>query len=159
MNVATSRCDAVVASVDDEGVWVTVAGRASACGQCPSSAVCGDAAGQERRYRLTHAQCLSPGRALRPGDPVVLTLPAGALWRASLLAYVAPLILALLGAAVGQSVWASDAACALGALAGLSLGAALLRCGELRWRARRTMRPARCLAVQATDFHSLKESL
>lgn len=153
MNATASRCDAVVASVDDEGVWVSVAGRAPACGQCPSAAVCGDA-GQERRYRLTHTQCLPQGRALRPGDPVLLTLPAGALWHASLLAYVAPLALALLGAAVGQSVWASDAACALGALAGLSLGAALLRYGESRWQARRT-----CLAVQTTDFHSLKESL
>lgn len=126
-----SQCDAVVVEVSGDEVWVEVPGRAPACGSCPSTDACqegllGLSAGP-RRYRLENRT------GARLGERVSLTVADGALWRASLASYVLPVLLAIVGALVGQSL-AGDAWAAIGTLAGLGCGFVLLRSKEIRAR-------------------------
>ena len=126
-----SQCDAVVVETSGSEVWVEVPGRAPACGNCKSADACqngllGLSAGP-RRYRVDNLI------GARVGDHVSLTVADGTLWRASLASYVQPLLLAIAGAVVGQSV-AGDAGAAVGTLTGLGGGLALLRRNEIRAR-------------------------
>lgn len=123
-----SQCDAMVVEVSGSDVWVEVPGRAPACGSCKSADDCqtgllGLSAGP-RRYRLENLI------GARVGDRVTLNVADGTVWRASLASYVLPLLLAITGAAIGQSV-AGDAWAAAGMLAGLACGWVWLRRWEL----------------------------
>lgn len=126
-----SQCDAIVVEASEREVLVEVPSRAPACGSCQSADACQDSLlGQgaaPRRYRLENRI------GARVGDSVRLTVAEGALWRASLASYVLPVLLALAGAMIGQSM-AGDAAAVAGTLAGLGCGLALLRWRELRAR-------------------------
>ncbi len=126
-----STCDALVVAVEDGAVLVEVAGRAPACGSCPSSGACHTdlaALGPgPRRFRLANRI------GARVGDHVSLTVAEGTLWRAVLASYVIPLVLAMAGAAAGQS-FGGDWAGVGGALGGLALGALLLRRRDRRLR-------------------------
>jgi sigma-E factor negative regulatory protein RseC len=126
-----SQCEAVVVDANDREVWVEVPGRAPSCGKCSNTDACqegllGLSAGP-RRYRLDNLI------GARIGDHVQLTVAEGTLWRASLLSYVLPLVLAIGGAVIGQ-LQAGDGAAAIGTLAGLGCGLALLRASEMRAR-------------------------
>jgi sigma-E factor negative regulatory protein RseC len=131
-----SQCDAVVVAAEGGEVWVEVPGRAPACGNCKTAEACqegllGLGAGP-RRYRLENLI------AAQVGDRVRLTVAEGTVWRASLASYVLPLLLAIVGALIGQSA-AGDAWAALGALVGLGCGLVLLRRNELRARQERSL--------------------
>lgn len=124
-------CEAVVVAAAGHEVWVEVPGRAPTCGSCKTADACrtgllGLDAGP-RRYRLENRI------GARVGDRVQLTVADGMVWRASLLSYVLPLLLAIGGAAIGQSV-AGDAGGVAGTLAGLACGLVLLRRDEIRVR-------------------------
>jgi len=126
-----SQCEAVVVAVADGEVWVEVPERAPSCGSCKTADACqtgllGLGTGP-RRYRLANRIGASVG------DHVQLTVADGTVWRAALLSYVLPLLLAIGGAAIGQST-AGDVGAALGTLAGLGCGLLLLRRNELRAR-------------------------
>lgn len=123
-----SRCDAVVVEVSGADVWVEVPGRAPICGSCKTTDACqagllGLSAGP-RRYRLENRI------GARVGDRVQLAVADGTLWRAALASYVLPLLLAIAGAVIGQSL-AGDGWAAVGTLTGLGCGLALLRGNEL----------------------------
>jgi positive regulator of sigma E activity len=126
-----SQCDAVVVAVSGSEVWVEVPGRASACGNCKTSDACQDGllglSAGPRRYLLENRI------GARVGDHVQLTVADGTLWRASLMSYVLPLLLAIGGAVIGQSV-GGDAWAVLGTLGGLGGGLVLLRHNEIRAR-------------------------
>ncbi|MDR0233210.1 MAG: SoxR reducing system RseC family protein [Zoogloeaceae bacterium] len=109
----------VVALAEDGAAWVEQAG--GACGRCHEAAGCGKAHltrmfGGIRRLRVKNPVCA------KPGDEVILTLPAGVLFRQSVLAYLWPLAALLLGALTGKFL-----ADEVGALAGgvSAFGAAL----------------------------------
>ena len=126
-----SRCEARVVAAEGREVWVEVPGRAPICGSCATADACqtgllGMEAGP-RRYRLENRI------GARVGDRVQLTVADGTVWRASLLSYVLPLLLAIGGAAIGQFA-AGDAGALLGTLAGLGCGLVLLRRNEIRAR-------------------------
>ena len=119
-----SQCDAIVVEIAGSDAWVEVPGRAPTCGSCKTPDACrqgllGLNAGP-RRYRLENRV------GARVGDHVQLAVADGTLWRAALASYVWPLLLAIAGAVVGQSL-AGDAWAAIGMLAGLGCGLALLR--------------------------------
>lgn len=123
-----SQCEAVVVEASGDEVLVEVPGRAPTCGNCKTSDACqegllGLSAGP-RRYRVANPI------GARVGDRVQLTVADGTLWRASLMSYVLPLLLAIGGAVVGQSL-AGDAWAAIGTLAGLGCGLVLLRRKEI----------------------------
>lgn len=126
-----SQCEAVVVAVEGREVWVEVPGRAPICGSCKTAEACqtgllGLGAGP-RRYRLENRI------GARVGDHVQLTVADGTVWRASLMSYVLPLLLAIGGAAIGQFA-AADAGAVTGTLAGLGCGLVLLRRNEIRAR-------------------------
>ena len=126
-----SQCEAVVVAEAGGDVWVEVPGRAPTCGSCKTADACqtgllGLSAGP-RRYRLENRI------GARVGDRVQLTVAEGTVWRASLMSYVLPLLLAIGGAAVGQFA-AGDVGAVLGMLAGLGCSLLLLRRNELRAR-------------------------
>jgi len=126
-----SQCDAVVVEVSDSVVWVEVPGRAPACGSCKSTDVCQDSllgiSAGPRRYRLENLI------GARVGDHVQLTVADGTLWSASLASYVLPVLLAIGGAAIGQSM-AGDSWAVAGTVIGLGCGLALLRRNEISAR-------------------------
>ena len=126
-----THCDAVVVAVAGREVWVEVPERAPNCGSCKTADACqtgllGLSAGP-RRYRLENRI------GARVGDHVQLTVADGTVWRASLLSYVLPLLLAIGGAAIGQFA-AGDVGAVTGMLAGLGFGLVLLRRNEIRAR-------------------------
>jgi positive regulator of sigma E activity len=126
-----SQCEAVVVAVAGREVWVEVPERAPNCGSCKTADACqtgllGLSAGP-RRYRLENRI------GARVGDHVQLTVADGTVWRASLLSYVLPLLLAIGGAAIGQFA-AGDVGAVTGMLAGLGFGLVLLRRNEIRAR-------------------------
>lgn len=126
-----SQCDAVVVAASGSEVWVEVPGRAPACGSCKSPGACQDGllglSAGPRRYRLDNLI------GARVGDHVQLTVADGTLWRASLASYVLPLLLAIVGAVIGQS-FAGDVWAVMGTLTGLGCGLVLLRRNEIRAR-------------------------
>ena len=126
-----SQCDAVVVEVSGSEVRVEVAGRAPACGNCRTPEACQDSLlglrTGPRQYRMDNLI------GARVGDRVQLTVADGTLWRASLGSYVLPILLAIGGAAIGQS-WAGDTWAVVGTLIGLACGLALLRRNEIRAR-------------------------
>jgi positive regulator of sigma E activity len=126
-----SRCEATVVAVEGQEVWVEVPERAPSCGNCKTADACqtgllGLGTGP-RRYRLANRI------GARVGDQVQLTVADGAVWRASLLSYVLPLLLAIGGAASGQFS-AGDTGAVIGTLVGIGCGLLLLRRNELRAR-------------------------
>lgn len=126
-----SQCEAVVVAASGGEVWVEVPGRAPTCGNCKTADACRTGllglAAAPRRYRLENRI------GARVGDRVQLTVAEGTLWRASLLSYVVPLLLAIGGAALGQSL-GGDLWAAAGTVAGLGGGLVLLRANEIRAR-------------------------
>ena len=126
-----SQCDAVVVEASGSVVWVEVPARASACGNCKTPESCqsgllGLNAGP-RRYRLDNLIGASVG------DRVSLTVADGTLLRAALASYVLPLLLAIGGAVIGQSI-AGDVGAVTGTLIGIGGGLVLLRRKEFRAR-------------------------
>jgi sigma-E factor negative regulatory protein RseC len=113
--------NARVLHLDGDVAVLHVAGQ-SACDHCAVKSGCGTSVlarwlNRNRHFRawnLIHAQ---------PGSEVIVAVPEHTLVRASLLLYVLPIVLMILGAAAAQSVAASsaysDAAAAIGGVAGL----------------------------------------
>ena len=126
-----SQCDAVVVEASGGQVWVEVPGRAPACGSCKNTEACQDSllgiSAGPRRYWLENLI------GARVGDRVQLTVAEGTLWSASLASYVLPVLLAIGGAAIGQSV-AGDSSAVAGSVIGLACGLVLLRLKEIRAR-------------------------
>lgn len=112
---------ASVVAVDDDGAWVETR-RRSACGHCESAAICGTSALAklfgEGRNRLR----IDDPLGLRPGDRVVIGIPDGTLVRASLIAYLLPLIALVSAAGIGTALHLPEGAVALLGLAGLGAG-------------------------------------
>lgn len=104
--------------------WV-VSEAPTSCGACGGKG-CGSSVfarlwhPEEPEYRVANPIDAAPGEA------VVVGLPEGALLRAALLAYGAPLALVLLGAMAGQFLYGEPGAMA-GGLCGLLLAALVLR--------------------------------
>lgn len=149
-----SQCEAVVVAASGDEVWVEVPGRAPSCGSCKTADACQSQSGllglgaAPRRYRVANSI------GARVGDRVQLTVADGTLWRASLMSYVLPLLLAIAGAVVGQSL-AGDAGGMMGTLAGLGGGLVLLRRNEMH--ARRAGSPF-SLQVQTREVRFKEQS-
>jgi sigma-E factor negative regulatory protein RseC len=147
-----SQCDAVVVEASGSQVWVEVPGRAPACGSCKNTDACQDSllgiSAGPRRYWLENLI------GARVGDRVQLTVAEGTLWSASLASYVLPVLLAIGGAAIGQSM-AGDSWAVMGTVIGLGCGLVLLRRNEIRARRHGKLFS---LHVQTTEVR-FKESL
>lgn len=126
---------ATVVAVGEGHVWLETQ-RRSSCGGCQASGGCGTATltklwpGRRNRVRAI----AEPG--LQPGDEVIVGLAEGALLRGAMLIYLLPLALLLVGALLGQTVFAGageEPVVALG-IVGLGLGFLVVRVLSRRLR-------------------------
>ncbi|MBV0933547.1 SoxR reducing system RseC family protein [Marinobacterium weihaiense] len=94
---------AVVSAIGHDGVRV-IAARNSACAQCASKSNCATGVLSEwREGKTVEIDVDNPDAILvSPGQQVMIGLEEGSLMRASLLLYLLPLALLILGALVGS---------------------------------------------------------
>lgn len=115
--------------------------RTSGCGHCSTEGGCASAT-----YAKFFGAKPTAFKALNPigaevGDQVVIGVEEGAVWRGSLVVYLIPLALLLIGALAG-SFWASgDAYAVLGAGAGAVLGYVWLRAASAVMAGRQRYQP------------------
>ena len=113
-----SDSEAVVARIEGEDAWLEVCKPAD-CENCDSTESCG----LGRRKRLQRVRNTIGARV---GDTVIVTVPEGAVLKAALVSYLAPLAMVLVGAGLGSAI-AQEAGALVGVVVGLALGALLLR--------------------------------
>ena len=144
-----------VARVDDGFAYVEIGPRVAGCGRCHEAGGCGATWGADthkgkRVYRVPN------DIGVRIGDEVVLTMPDGALLRASLLAYFLPIVLVIVAAGIGSTI--SEASAVGGAGIGLAVGMVLVRYGQSRMLAARepllSMRIKTCAFNLPRGHHS-----
>ncbi len=104
-----------VTAVTDGRVYLDME-PATACMGCAAKAGCGG------RHRAGAAEALPGTASVRPGDRVVVGLPANAVLRSAALTYL-PILLGLVtGALTGQALGGGDAGAMTGAGLGLAAG-------------------------------------
>jgi sigma-E factor negative regulatory protein RseC len=117
--------EAIVASVDGDHAYIKVGSTGGGCGRCQERGGCQSSIlGQLFRSKPRLFRIANPIGAA-PGDHVVVRMAEGAMLHAAILIYALPLMCLLLGAGVGTVLAGdgnSDAATALGALAGFAFG-------------------------------------
>ena len=120
-----------VVGVDGDHVWL-VTEPPAACGSCATKSACGGGtAKRTTNWRVPRS--LGPGQALLAlGDAVHVGVDRSALTRATLTAYLLPLITMLVAACTQQD--AGDTMAIAAAFAGLLVGAAVAKVLVRRWR-------------------------
>ncbi len=117
---------ASVTAVDEGYAWVQTR-RESACQSCSAQKGCGTSSiGKLIGKQYTRVRVLNPVQA-RVGDVVKISLPEDMLLKSSLAVYLLPLLLMLLGGAVGDAWLPGQWAAVGGSLAGLLLGVCWLK--------------------------------
>jgi sigma-E factor negative regulatory protein RseC len=114
---------AVVTRSAQGWAWLQVQ-RQTACGVCHASAECGTGLlAKVWKNKTLEVRALS-ALPLQTGDQVIVGIAEGALLRGAMLIYLLPLVFLLLGAVLGQAVFATtgDELVALMGALGLSLG-------------------------------------
>ncbi len=97
---------AVVTKVAKGWAWLQIQ-RQSACGACHSNAECGTGTlAKIWKSKALEVRALS-ALPLQAGDQVIVGIAEGALLRGALLVYLLPLVFLLLGAVLGQAVFAT----------------------------------------------------
>lgn len=145
------ECGRIVA-IDADAVWVETAA-ASGCGRCQEAGGCGQNSifrmlGDRRRQ----LKVASRGMSASVGDAAVVGVPAGALVRASLVAYLVPLLGLLAGALLAVTVaGGSDLVAIIGGLIGFSAGFGASHLVSVRYAARIGLMPA-LLSVGKTEL-------
>lgn len=126
-----------VVARDEDALWVETI-RRSTCGSCAANKACGHSminAISDGKRSLVR---VLPGRLSVSDcdidDQVRISIPEEVLLRGSFMAYMMPLLAMLAGAVTGVELlpFGQDAAAALGAVAGLGVGFALLRWHAVR---------------------------
>lgn len=126
-----TESDGVVVRLEGEYAWVRAAERSSACGACAGKEGC-NASGTGA---LLDGVSTKPERLLRlintikahPGDAVLICASESTVMRAVWLAYVVPLLLAVGGALVFQTLTGSEGLALFGMLCGLAGGILVMR--------------------------------
>lgn len=112
-----------ILALNDEGVLVQTI-RQSACSSCSAAKGCGQkllaSVGQGQRFEVLAENPLH--LPLQVGDQVVLALEETALLKASVWAYLLPLILLAAFAAIAEYLWAVESMVIIFAIVGLATG-------------------------------------
>lgn len=150
-----------VVAVEDDSLWVETL-RQSTCGACAAQKACGHgllnrfAAGRKGLIRVLPGSC-SP-RDCRVDDQVRISIPEEVILRGSLIAYVLPLLCMLAGAGLAGAGLAvrfpgvgQDVLAALGAIAGLAAGFALVRLHGERHRNDESFQPVLVEVLQPSN--------
>jgi sigma-E factor negative regulatory protein RseC len=104
-----------VVRVEGDTAWVE-ANAPSSCGACGGKG-CGSSLFARMYHPRAQEYPVDNAIAARSGDAVVVGIPDGALFKATLVGYLAPLGLMLVGAMLGAAI--GDAGAVAGAVAGL----------------------------------------
>ncbi|MCG6862687.1 MAG: SoxR reducing system RseC family protein [Chromatiaceae bacterium] len=113
--------NARVVAVAPGYAWVET-GRRSACASCAASTHCGTSAVAKLFATRTNRFEVSDGIGVEVDDRVVIGIAEGTLTRASLLAYLLPLVVLTLAAYCAQTAGAEEGLSALAGILGLCLG-------------------------------------
>lgn len=142
-----------VVAVETDGVWVETI-RKTTCGTCAAQKGCGHGMMNrisEGRRSLIRAL---PGK-LKPAqctvdDEVSISIPEEVILRGSLIVYILPLLIMLLGAWTGASLFPDneDPAGGLGAVLGFAAGFGLVRLHASRHRDDSAMQPVLVAVVR-----------
>lgn len=125
-----------VVAIDGDKVWLEPL-QTSSCGGCASAAVCGSKGMGTLASRLEARRfAIDEIRGLAVGDTVELALAGSKLIQAAALAYLLPLLAALICAGALQARFGSDAITLCGALGGMALGFVAMRLLARRLAAR-----------------------
>lgn len=111
--------------MDPGRVWVETL-RQSACDSCSAKSGCGHSAlaklGQNSVHMQAHCDI-----DVTVGDQVVVGVPEDIMVKSSLLAYLMPLLVMMVGVLLADSLWGRDLLTALAGISGLVLGFVFLR--------------------------------
>lgn len=114
-----------VVAVEEGAVWVETI-RQSACQSCSARAGCGHSALSKLGRKAVHLRA-SARQPYAVGDEVVIGVPESVVVTSSVLAYLMPLVIALVFALMADAGQASDGMTAVASLLGLALGFVILR--------------------------------
>ena len=121
---------ATVVALDEKSIWVETH-RQGTCNACRANTTCGQGLvnrllpGRIHYMRIKRAAGISGDIAI--GDRVELSVPEGAVLRSSILVYLLPLLLLIVGAMSGEWLWAGDPGAIAGGIAGLLVGFGMVR--------------------------------
>jgi len=119
-----------VVAVEDDGLWVETL-KLSACGKCQARHGCGQKLLANYNPEMSYIKALYPecGADKRwvLGAQVVIGVDEHALVRATLLAYLVPLLTLIAGLFLGHLAFEHEVSAALGALLGLIAGGVFVR--------------------------------
>ncbi|MFT6310978.1 MAG: sigma-E factor negative regulatory protein RseC [Porticoccus sp.] len=119
-----------VVAIEERSLWVETS-RQTACGSCSAQKGCGTSLLAKLFPNRQHfvRVLAEPGQILplEIGQEVTLEVSDSLIVKASLIMYVVPIALLLIGAAIGDTKGASDGYAILGGLIGLFGGLALVR--------------------------------
>ena len=124
-----------IVSIEPEGVWVETIQR-SVCGTCKAEKGCGQSLMAKWGAQASYIWVLLEGRSPNDysiGDEIQIGIPEDVVVKASLLAYIMPLVLMLVLTITAHYFFSHEGVTALGALCGLLLGGFVLR-----WHAQRS---------------------
>ena len=151
---------ALVVEADQQSLWVELPSR-SACSQCGSGTCTTSVIAKlfrvsKPRFRLENSL------NARPGQQVVVGIPDDLVAKASLWAYLLPMVTLLAGAAVANVAGAGEGIQSLMALVGLGVGLLLVRRLTTTGSMQRRLRPTLLRLAQPTqvsiEFTSLTRS-
>lgn len=130
MNIVVEQ--ATVVDVFDDGVLVESINR-SACGQCAAKSVCGQNTLARWAESSNNLIIAKPDASLRSGDVIEISMDGAIIAKASLVVYLMPLLMLILGSSVAHALLANDVSAFIGALIGLLLGTYLVRVFSRSW--------------------------
>ncbi len=112
-----------VVAVEQHKIWVDVS-RQSACGSCAAKSGCGTSL-IETALPSRHSIVVikQTDHTFIIGDSVDVSMPNDKIFTASAMIYGLPLLLLLLGAAIGHNIYVTELASIVGAIVGLFIGA------------------------------------
>jgi sigma-E factor negative regulatory protein RseC len=135
-----------VIAVEEGSVWVETI-RQSSCGTCAAQKGCGHGilnkiSSSRRNYLQVFSGKLKASHC-SVDDHVRISIPEQVIIRGSLVVYMVPLVLMLLGAAAATTFFGgnSDLLALLGAVTGFALGVGLVRWHAWRHRSDKSMQP------------------
>lgn len=125
-----NESSAVVRQIKGEFAVVEMDSMPSACGRCEEQGRCGKSllteGGKPRLYLIRNTV------GAQVGDDVLVATPDGAVLKAALLSYFMPIVVGLVGAAVGVQWWGEGSGSIGGFVLGLAVGFGLLRYSNRR---------------------------